>query len=108
VAPPVYRPISARIFQTTPRSGGTGGRIGGVREHALAHRVGQRVVPLVRTLRPGGRRLVAPYAGNGYGHQVKAVQAALGAGATECAVMPLAESVDIMRLIDDARGQWQS
>lgn len=107
VAAPIYRPIAARLFPTTPRAGGgNAGGGGGLRADARVHALWQRVGPLVRALRPGGRRIGAPYVGTGYGHQIAAVHAALAAGATESPVMPLAESVEIMGLVDAARVEW--
>lgn len=106
LAAPIYRPISARLFTTTLRAGGTGGGSRGLRGNARVHALWQRVGPVIRALRPGGRRLTAPYAGTGYGHQLQAVMAALAAGETERPLMPLSESIEIMGLIDAARGQW--
>jgi predicted dehydrogenase len=123
VAAPIYRPPAARLFATTPRTGGTGGGTGGgaggaaggdaggggaggLRGNPRVHALWQRVGPALRGLRPGGRRLAAPYAGTGYGHQLQAVMAALAAGETESPLMPLAESVEIMGLVDAARDRW--
>ena len=108
VEPPIYRPLGARLYTTRPREGGAGGSAGGLRGSALAHRAFQRLGPALRGLRPGGTALRAPYAGNGYGHQVAAVEAALAEGRTESPFMPLDESVEIMGLIDAARAQWSA
>ena len=53
-----------------------------------------------------GRRIVARYTGNGYGHQARAVADAVAGGLLEHPVMPLAESVEIMDLVDRARACW--
>ncbi len=111
IAAPIHRPPSARLYHAAPRTGGTGGAAGGLRGHPAAHALWQRLGPTVRALRPGGRRLSAPYAGNGYGHEAQALMDALaagtgGTGAGESAVMPLSESVEIMDLVDRARAQW--
>lgn len=107
LAAPIYRPPAARLFATTPRAGGSNaGGAGGLRSDPRVHALWQRLGPVVRALKPGGRRIMAPYAGTGYGHQIAAVHAALAAGATESPVMPLAESVEIMGLVDAARAAW--
>ena len=108
IAAPIFRPGAARLIAARPRAGGTGGggRLAGVRESGLAQAIAQRLGPWRAALMPPGRALRAPYAGNGYGHQAAAVAAAVRAGETECALMPLAESVEIMGLIDRARAAW--
>jgi predicted dehydrogenase len=103
---PLYRPPGARLYRTTPRTGGTGGGGGRLRSDGRVHALWQRVGPVVKALRPGGERLSAPYAGDGYGHQIEAVHRALAAGERESAVMPLSESVEVMEMIDRARTSW--
>ena len=56
---------------------------------------------------PPGRGISAPYTGNGYGHEAAAVAEAVARGQREHYLMPLAESVEIMGLIDLARAQWR-
>lgn len=51
------------------------------------------------------RRIEYPVEGSGYGYQVRAVNAALRAGHTECSIMPLQESLDVMRTLDGIRAQ---
>jgi len=51
------------------------------------------------------RRIEYPIEGSGYGYQVRAVNAALRAGHTECAIMPLQESLAIMRTLDTIRAR---
>jgi len=46
-----------------------------------------------------------PVAGSGYGYQLEAVADALRAGATECALMPLDETLSILRTLDAIRAQ---
>ena len=46
-----------------------------------------------------------PIDGTGYGYQIHAVSAALRRGERECAAMPLAESLSIMRTLDEVRRQ---
>lgn len=47
-----------------------------------------------------------PFEGNGYNYQAVEVQACLQAGKLESDVMPLAESLEIMRTLDELRRQW--
>jgi predicted dehydrogenase len=46
-----------------------------------------------------------PIVGSGYGYQVLEVSAALRAGRTESTIMPLAETLSIMKTMDAVRGQ---
>lgn len=46
-----------------------------------------------------------PIEGSGYGYQIEAVSAALRRGETDCPIMPLAESLSIMRTMDEIRRQ---
>jgi predicted dehydrogenase len=50
-------------------------------------------------------RVARPYLGNGYGHEAIAVAESVRAGKTEHAVMPLAESLAILRTMDRVREQ---
>lgn len=47
-----------------------------------------------------------PYDGNGYGYQVREVHDCLRAGKLESAVVPHADTLEIMTLLDEMRGQW--
>ena len=47
-----------------------------------------------------------PYEGNGYGYQVREVHACLREGKLESDVVPLADTLEIMTLLDEMRGQW--
>ncbi len=47
-----------------------------------------------------------PYRSNGYIHEVEAVHACLNAGQTECDVMPLDETQQMMALFDRLRANW--
>lgn len=110
IAPPIYRPFAARRIAVPPRAGGTsgagGGRLEGLKEAGFAQGLNQRLNRLKGFLRPPGQGIAARFAGNGYGHEAEAVAEAVRAGRTEHALMPLAESVEIMELIDRARAAW--
>ena len=47
-----------------------------------------------------------PFVGNGYNYQAEAVGRCLAAEQLECPVMPLEESLSIMRTMDDIRALW--
>ncbi len=59
------------------------------------------------TLKAGGReeRVELPLAGNGYNYEAREVARCLGEGRTESAVMPLDETVALMRILDEIRAQ---
>ncbi len=50
-------------------------------------------------------RMEHPIEGSGYGYQLRAVNAALRAGLTGCPIMPLEESLGIMRTLDGIRAR---
>ncbi len=47
-----------------------------------------------------------PYLGNGYPHEVKEVHACLRAGKLESDIMPLDETLQMMKLMDTLRAEW--
>lgn len=114
IAPPIYRPFAARRIAVPPRAGGTsgpgagngGGRLEGLKEGSFAQGLNQRLARLKEFLRPPGQGISAPFAGNGYGHEAAALAEAVRAGRREHPAMPLAESVEIMALVDQARAAW--
>lgn len=109
LAGPVWRPSSARLVPTHPgRAGGFGGtgRLSALRETGPAQRMMQDLAPLkARLTGRAGRRITAPFAGNGYGHETLAVMQAVAAGRTQSDLMPLAESVAVIGLIEQALHQ---
>lgn len=56
--------------------------------------------------RSGG--LYVPYQGNGYNHEAAEVGRCLLAGQTESSLMPLDETLEIMRTLDLIRAQWHN
>ena len=112
ISPPVFRPFSATLSRIPPRQGpGSGGRLAALREHPLAHRLHQMLPEALRGLaslgNPGGgtRRIRRPYAGNGYHYEAAEVARMLALGQTGSLVMPLAQSIEIMDILDAARAQ---
>lgn len=106
VDPPVFRPFRAQVMRHPPRAGGTGGGAGAAwRERGAAQALNRWLsAGLPAALRASGV-IRAPYAGNGYGHEAAEVARCLTAGLTESPLMPLAESVEVLALIDAARAQ---
>jgi predicted dehydrogenase len=51
--------------------------------------------------------LNVPYEGNGYNHEAAEVGRCLAAGQTESSLMPLDETLEIMRTLDLIRAQWR-
>ena len=66
-------------------------------------------VPTRLTLSVSGREdeiLELPFTGNGYNYEAAEVMACLRAGKLESEVMPLDETLSIMRALDQLRAQW--
>jgi hypothetical protein len=47
-----------------------------------------------------------PYDGNGYIHEVRHVEDCLARGLTESPIMPLSDSLEILRITDELRHRW--
>jgi predicted dehydrogenase len=65
--------------------------------------------PFKLTLRVNGqedRIIDVPYEGNGYHYEAAEVMRCLRSGETESRVMPLDESIEIIRTMDKIRAQW--
>lgn len=109
LAGPVWRPSSARLVPARPgKAGGFGGtgRLSALRETGLAQRMMQDLAPLkARLTGRAGRRISAPFSGNGYGHQALAVMQAVAAGRTQSDLMPLSDSVAVIGLLEQALHQ---
>ncbi|MFT6073165.1 MAG: putative dehydrogenase [Yoonia sp.] len=102
---PVWRPTGARIRQTNPiKPGGTGARrFEALRESGLGLRLSVALGWTRAALGRGETRLKTPFSGNGYHYQAQAVMQAVAAGQTEDPRMPLAQSIEIMEIIDQIR-----
>ena len=59
-----------------------------------------------REMDVGGESASFPLEGNGFNYEAAAVVQCLREGKTECEVMPLDESIAIMRAMDTLREQW--
>ncbi len=112
VAGPIYRPSVARLTPVIARRGGMAGaaptgRLAVLRQSQAGHAIRQRAGGLIEALRPPRARTVRrPYRGNGYQYEAEAVREAVVAGMSESSVMPLDETVEVMRVLDDARSSW--
>ena len=106
---PVFRPFRAQLLRHGQRLGGTGGGriVSAWRESGLAQGLNRFVSagPLAEVLARG--MLYAAPTGNGYGHQAAEVARALAAGKLQSPLLPLADSVEVLRLIDQARNQMR-
>jgi predicted dehydrogenase len=112
VMSPIARPTAARITVHPESSGGGGHRSMGKLQRQLAAGLGQglkqRANLVIRALRSAaGKPVAGYYRGNGFNYEADALMAAVGAGATESALMPLEETLEIMTIIDKARAAWQ-
>jgi hypothetical protein len=56
--------------------------------------------------KPGRRALRIPFYRNGYGYQVEEFIASLKKGEIENPTMPLSDTLRAMRVMDEARAQW--
>ena len=101
----MFRPSRARLVRVKPRKGMPGaGRFGRLRESALAQALAQRLP----ALRGGGKTLRAPYKGNGYHYEAAEVARCLAAGEITSPIMPMAESIEVMDILDQARTAFRS
>lgn len=67
---------------------------------------GWRMERLILERRAGSETIQLPLSGGGYGYQAAEVIRCLDAGLLESPLMPLEESLAIMRTLDDLRAQW--
>lgn len=105
---PIWRPTGATLTATTV-AGTTSGkprRFEAFRESSTGLRLSGALSWIKSTTGRGQTHLRAPFSGNGYHHQAQAVIQAVAAGQSEEPNMPLAQSIEIMDLIDAARAQY--
>ena len=106
---PIFRPFRMTLTKARPASRLKPGSLSleKIREGALAQAAQQRFRGLAAAFRPGGARTVTrAYAGNGYHYEADEVMRCVQRGAKESALMPLAQSVTMAALIDQARASW--
>lgn len=107
---PLYRPETLSLVRSP--------RLGGVREvsrvRAYAERLGLERLkhhPLVREVREAvgfvrTERVTRRVLGNGYAHEALEVMRCLREGLRESPLMPLDESVELMRTVEAIRREW--
>lgn len=107
---PLYRPTGAYIRPTHPSAAGTGNRearkMEAFKESALGWRISSGLSSVKARMKQ--KTLPAVMRGNGYHYQVLAVEQAVKEGRTECAEMPLSDSLRMMELMDEARRIWRA
>jgi predicted dehydrogenase len=102
IAPPIFRPFQMRLVPAAPAVRGSAApRFASLRESGAA----QAASRALARLRPPGRLITRPFAGNGYGHEAIAVMEAIRRGETEHPLMPLAHSVALAQLLEAARAR---
>lgn len=104
IAGPVWRPAGATLIRSQPVriTPPAPRRFEGFRES----RMGQRIADWKSGLKRGARvRLQADFQGNGYGHEALHLMQAVAAGQRQSEIMPLDESVAILRIVDTALSQ---
>lgn len=95
--------LTCAITLNTPQEVTLMGTAGAIRIHPLWWK------PTTLTLaRPGqpDETIEEPYAGNGYNYEAAEAMRCLRAGERESPVMPLDETLSIVRTLDQARAQW--
>jgi predicted dehydrogenase len=95
--------LSAAIRLETPQEAIIMGTAGRIRIHSPWWR------PVAMTISRDGRSdevMEFPFAGNGYQFEAAEVMTCLRAGKLESRVMPLGETLSIMRTLDAIRAQW--
>jgi predicted dehydrogenase len=108
---PIYRPSRLTLTSVTPREAVTNGfapsRLGKVKNSALVHKAMQLGgAALVSAVGGGTKTMNVPYHGNGYTHEACEFITLVSRGETQSQVMPLADSISVLSLLDAARSQW--
>jgi predicted dehydrogenase len=95
--------LSIGIRTTTPQEATIMGTEAYIRIHAPWWRPESMTIS-----RPGeeGETVEAPVAGNGFGYEAAEVMRCLEAGKSESEIMPLDETVSVMRTMDSIRAAW--
>jgi predicted dehydrogenase len=115
---PLYRPEALTLQKHTLSVGGkaesTGSNLTKRTSLPARLRQNQRVRSLYRRLRPllapllglQAQQRQLPVRGNGYQYEAQEVMECLRRGATESAIMPLAQTLQVMETLDAIRAQW--
>jgi hypothetical protein len=82
------------------------GLLGQFKRSPAVGRLSRRLDHLIRPLwRREGRAVGRPFAGNGYNYEAAEVMRCLSSGCLESDVMPLDETIEILRTMDAIRSQ---
>ena len=95
--------LSTAVRLNTPHEATVMGTDGRIRIHSPWWN------PKALTLSRGGKddeRIEMPYEGNGFNYEAAEVASCLRAGKLESDIMPLDETVSMMRTMDEIRAQW--
>jgi predicted dehydrogenase len=105
---PIYRPTGAVLTPTHAAVAATGQAGPRSLEAFRESTAGLQISRMVSGLRSFRRRTVLParVRGNGYHYQAEAVMNLVAAGHREEPRMPLAQSMELMEILDEARRSW--
>ncbi len=114
---PLYRPEALSIQKQTLMVGAASDSnrnagmrasfLAQLRQNATLRRGYRRLRPLLTPLLGlRNREVRMACAGNGYQYEAQEVMACLRAGATESAIMPLDQTLQVMEILDTIRAQW--
>jgi predicted dehydrogenase len=113
---PVYRPFRMTLIRVPDRAADSAGgiphpvsRAEALKEGGLLQGAHQRLSSVAAVLR--GRRsqgVLRAYAGNGYHYEAAEVMAGVRSGERESRIMPLAESLMLVAVMERARAGWQA
>ncbi|MCI5226260.1 MAG: gfo/Idh/MocA family oxidoreductase [Candidatus Electrothrix sp. AX2] len=107
---PIYRPFAMYPRQYLPQSKNftrsTGCKKYIFKESGLVQSLYQQVIPLSRSMRSPFKCIRKKYSGNGYGHEADAAMQSIRSGLKEHPLMPLTDSLHVMKIIDQLRSQF--
>jgi len=106
---PVWRPTQATILPVSALTAQPGGprKFEAFRESSHGLRLSSQLGKLRKMMARRSGTLRAPFAGNGYRYEAQALHDALTAGQTESELMPVEQSLELIKIIDRAKAQWQ-
>lgn len=108
---PIVRPPAARIIPFASGSPASleAGRFERLVESGWGQTLKQLLDPAIRAVRSTqGRSVIHRYRGNGFYHEAAAVMEGVAKGATESEVLPLDETLEVIRVLDRARAMFRS
>jgi len=114
IGDPFYRPSYINLRMTpapvahvsgVPGASSSKGRLKRALQNPSLQKLRRRVQPL-RNLLKGGRRISSVFAGNGYQFELQEATRCLQQELTESDVMPLEDSLAVMKNMDSMRQEW--